>query len=224
MIAPSLLKCLLQSKPKISLPECLFIPKSGPEASLCKFECILIFNFTTTVNFLPFSCFVFARELLEDHIHCIQDGSDATGGTIQERAFNSYCYISETFTLPNFAQKSTDNFPHPGIGPVGSQHNSEELKYHNYYMWIPYLLLFQSTTFFIPLLLHRFFQKGKVQDLLAGLHNLISFDETREDKYGDIKFYLRDWWNSQDLWAYKLFFCDVLNLVNVIVNILLINW
>ena len=91
-------------------------------------------------------------------------------------------------------------------------------------MWIPYLLLFQSTTFFIPLLLHRFFQKGKVQDLLAGLHNLISFDETREDKYGDIKFYLRDWWNSQDLWAYKLFFCDVLNLVNVIVNILLTNW
>ena len=117
-----------------------------------------------------------------------------------------------------------DDFPYPGIGPIGHTHDTKELTYHNYYMWVPYLLLFQSTTFFIPLLLHRFWQEGKVQLLLAGLHNLISFDETREDKYGDIKFYFRDWWNCHDWWAYKLFFCDMLNLVNIIINIFLINW
>ena len=121
-------------------------------------------------------------------------------------------------------QKKADNFPYPGIGPIGTQDESNELIYHNYYMWVPYLLLFQSTTFFIPLLLHRFWQEGKVQLLLDGLHNLISYDETRIDKYGDIKFYFRDWWNCHNWWAYKLFFCDFLNLVNIVVNILLINW
>ena len=102
--------------------------------------------------------------------------------------------------------------------------DNEELMYHNYYMWVPYILLFQSVTFFVPLLLHRFCQEGKVQLLLAGLHNIIAFNETREDKHGDIKFYFRDSWNAQDWWAYKLFFCDMLNLVNVIMNIFLTHW
>ena len=55
-----------------------------------------------------FSCFVFARELLNDHIHCIEDGSDAVGSLISESAFDSYCYISDTFTLPkSFIDGST---------------------------------------------------------------------------------------------------------------------
>ena len=77
-----------------------------------------------------------------------------------------------------FPSKGHENFDiapaHPGIGPIGLN-NYKELKYHNYYMWIPYLLLFQSVTFFIPLLLHRFCQEGKVQILLSGIHNIISF-------------------------------------------------
>lgn len=114
--------------------------------------------------------------------------------------------------------------PHPGIGPIGYSEVNHSPMYHNYYMWVPYLLLAQSVTFFIPLLLHRFCQEGRVQLLLDGLHNLIAFDETRIDKYGDIKFYFRDFWNCHDWWAYKLFFCDMLNLINVTMNILAINW
>ena len=91
-------------------------------------------------------------------------------------------------------------------------------------MWVPYLLLFQSVTFFIPILLHRFFQEGKIQLLLQGIHNVIPFKETREDKYGDVKDYLRDYWHYHDWWAAKLFFCDVLNLVNIVLNILFTNW
>ena len=130
--------------------------------------------------FLFSSCFVFARELLEDHIHCIQDGSDSLGAKIQEKAFNSYCYISDTFTLPNFANsKKADNFPYPGIGPIGTQDESNDLIYHNYYMWVPYLLLFQSTTFFIPLLVWfiRYFHQSWIWNLQIFLINvfMISF-------------------------------------------------
>ena len=98
--------------------------------------------------FLFSSCFVFARELLEDHIHCIQDGSDSLGAKIQEKAFNSYCYISDTFTLPNFANsKKADNFPYPGIGPIGTQDESDELIYHNYYMWVHTCCCFKAQLF-----------------------------------------------------------------------------
>ena len=171
-----------------------------------------------------FSCFIFAKELLNDHIHCITDGSDAVGNQIPERAFDAYCYISDTFTLPRTMTDGKElDLPHPGVGPIGSN-PSHQLLYHNYYMWVPYLLLIQSCTFFIPLLLHRFAQEGRVQLLLAGLHNLIAFDETREDKYGDIKLYMKDFYNHHDWWAFKLFFCDALNLVSIILNILFTNW
>ena len=113
--------------------------------------------------------------------------------------------------------------PHTGVGPIGVNHD-QDLIYHNYYMWVPYLLLFQSVTFFVPLLLHRFAQEGKSQLLIAGLHNVIPFHETREDKYGDAKFYFRDYWNQHNWWATKLLFCDILNLVNIIINIFLTNW
>jgi len=62
---------------------------------------------TMTGSLLFFSsCFVFARELLEDHIHCIQDGSDSLGAKIQEKAFNSYCYITKLFKLKKSRQFS----------------------------------------------------------------------------------------------------------------------
>ena len=59
------------------------------------------------------SCVIFAREILNDHIHCIQDGSDAIGAKISEPAFDSYCYISDTFTLPKVVTDRHD-LPYPG--------------------------------------------------------------------------------------------------------------
>ena len=183
------------------------------------FKIWFFFNLVST-----FSCFVFARELLGDHIYCIQDGSDSEGNKIPEQAFNSYCYMSNTFTLPKVLTDGRDQgVAHPGVGPLGTNSN-HELFYHNHYIWVPYLLLLQSVTFFIPLLLHRFVQEGRIQLLLGGLHNLIAFDETRIDKHGDIKFYFKDTWNTHNWWANKLFFCDALNLLNVILNILLTHW
>ena len=75
------------------------------------------------------------------------------------KAFESYCYISDTFTLP---RKETINQDagseiHPGVGPIGSN-SRDELVYHNYYMWIPYLLFFQSISFYVPCVLHKFLQ------------------------------------------------------------------
>ncbi len=75
--------------------------------------------------------------------------------------------------------------------------SGDDVHYHNYYQWVAYLLFLQSLSFFLPLMLHRFFQDGRVQNILQGLHNLVLFQETREDKYGDIAIFFRDWYNRQ---------------------------
>ena len=81
-------------------------------------------------------------------------------------AFESYCYISDTFTLPRQEMMDTvnpvkpDPEVYPGVGPIGVNSRHEKI-YHNYYMWIPYLLFIQSLTFYIPLFLHNFFQVGQ---------------------------------------------------------------
>ena len=58
---------------------------------------------------------------MNDHIHCIQDGADAVGSKISDIAFDSYCYISNTFTLPKILTENFEEFdaPYPGIGPIG---------------------------------------------------------------------------------------------------------
>ena len=84
----------------------------------------------------------------------------ATDSFISEATFDSYCYITDTFTLAN--QRKTG--VHPGVGPeifsllkyflspeifsllqVGPGHHREpETIFHSYYQWVPFLLLIQA--------------------------------------------------------------------------------
>ena len=50
--------------------------------------------------------------------------------------------------------------------------DNKDFVYHNYYMWVPYLLFFQSLTFFGPYLLHKFFQQGRLQLVIQELNNI----------------------------------------------------
>ena len=113
---------------------------------------------------------------------------------------------------------------HPGIGPIGTTKDNKEFVYHNYYMWVPYLLFAQSLSFFIPYMLHKFFQEGRLQLVLAELHNISPYPETRDNTIGDITTFFRDWYNHQTWWALKLFLCDMLNFVVIILNIMFCDW
>lgn len=173
-----------------------------------------------TGSFLFFSsCVIFIKELMGDHIHCIQDGAGDGDGKITQEAFDSYCYISSTFTLPH--GKLGYDVAHPGVRP---RSYNEEAIYHNYYQWVPYLLFIQSLTFFAPLMIHRFIQDGRVQRVIQDLHNIIAYSETRDDLYGEIWVFFRDWYCHQTWWARKLVMVDSLNLINILCNIFFVDW
>jgi hypothetical protein len=79
-------------------------------------------------------------------------------------------------------------------------------------------------SFFLPTVFHRFLEDGRLNRILNDLNNVIVVPETRSDIYGDIGDFLRMWYNHQTWWAVKLVLCDVLNMINIIINVLLVDW
>lgn len=167
----------------------------------------------TLLSFFAFT--VFAKELLGDHIRCIRySGEDSI---MSEPTFNSYCYISSTFTLP----ERNPSHPHPGVGPATT---TSEFIFHSYYQWIPYLLFIQAMSFYVPYVCYKFSHDGRIDRLLQNLQNVIPFHETRDDKLGDIHIYLQDYYGSHGFWALKLVLSDFLNLVNIVFNLVIMQW
>lgn len=56
--------------------------------------------------------------------------------------------------------------PHPGIGPV---YPSDNIKHHAYYQWVPFVLFAQAICFYLPHLLWRSMEGGKIKKLVDGL-------------------------------------------------------
>ncbi|XP_023324554.1 innexin inx2 [Eurytemora carolleeae] len=163
-----------------------------------------------------FTCTVFAKELLGDHIHCIRFSEETQ---VSEASFNSYCYISSTFTLPH--EQSSEDHPYPGVGPV--QQDTDPV-HHSYYQWVPYLLFLQAISFYTPYTFYKFSQDGRISSLLQNLQNVLPYNENREDKLGDIHIYLQDFYGSHTWWARKLMISDFLNLINIVFNIIIMDW
>ena len=45
-----------------------------------------------------------------------------------------------------------------------------------------------------------------------------------QDRYGDVGDFFRYMYNNQSWWGVKLVLCDCLNLINIILNILIVDW
>lgn len=60
--------------------------------------------------------------------------------------------------------------PHPGIGPI---YPDDEKKHHAYYQWVPFFLFLQAIAFYLPHLLWRNFEGGKIKKLVEGLQRAI---------------------------------------------------
>jgi len=165
-----------------------------------------------------FSVTLFAKELLGEHIKCTRHDTDTS--FISESTFNSYCYITDTFTL---AEEQFSG-AHPGVGPGHKNSDHSQFVYHSYYQWVPFLLLIQAASFYVPYLLYKFSHDNRIPHLIQDLQNTKPFNEIRDDKIGDIHIYLQDFYGSHGPWAYKLVLSDFLNLVNLILNILFLQW
>lgn len=95
-----------------------------------------------------------------------------TGGnpTIPEHVINTFCFFTTTFTVVrhlNETMLQQGVIPHPGIGPLYGP--EDEVKYHAYYQWVPFVLFLQAICFYAPHLFWRSLEKGRIKALALGL-------------------------------------------------------
>lgn len=165
----------------------------------------LHYQVTTSILFIA-CALVAASEYIGDPIQCLD------GGLPVDKPVNTYCWITSTFTINTTT----------GLGNHASFH---EHTYHAYYQWVPFVLFFMGCIFYLPHLLWKAWEAKTVQLLLQGLHRH-TMDPDVVTKRGNIVKYVKVSKNARGCnykYGIPYMFCEFLNLVNVITQMLLLD-
>ncbi|XP_058821024.1 innexin inx7 isoform X2 [Topomyia yanbarensis] len=179
---------------------------------------------------------VTSRQYIGEHIRCI------TGGSIPEHVINTFCFFTTTFTVVRLFNESmlqAGSIPHPGVGHMSTE---EPVKHHAYYQWVPFVLFLQAIMFYGPHYLWRTLEGGKIKRLVDGLKmvEISNFYERNNSITFETKYTLRSKFELNkkldiardafhkhilinQLWAFKLVFCETLNLLNVLTQVWFTN-
>ena len=104
-----------------------------------------------------------------------------------------------------------------------------EKRYHKYYKWVPMMLFLHGVLFYVPHWFWKSLEQGKVRNLTEGMRGLavvVRSDAAAERKAQatGLADYVYQTLHTNRLLGYCYVFCQVLNLMNVVANILFIDW
>ncbi|XP_053691470.1 innexin inx7 [Sabethes cyaneus] len=179
---------------------------------------------------------VTSRQYVGEHIRCI------TGGSIPEHVINTFCFFTTTFTVIkhfNETMLKDSSIPHPGVGHMM---NEDPIKYHAYYQWVPFVLFLQALMFYAPYYIWKILEGSKIKNLVDGMrmvelshyyndNNSVTFDTKYtlrskseiENKIIKVQNAFKRHLIINNLWAVKLVFCEVLNMINVLIHVKFTN-
>lgn len=171
----------------------------------------------TFILLVTCSILVTSRQYIGEHINCIQDSR-----AIPNRVLNTYCFISATFTVPRLSQASSSAADMPHLG-LGSYSDDEDVTYHAYYQWVPFVLFAQALMFYTPYYLWKMWEDNKVRSIVQGMHlfNLHEAAHDRATKEDVLAAYILRNLHDHNAWAVRFFLCEAMNLVNVVAQIFL---
>ncbi|KAF7997512.1 hypothetical protein HCN44_006083 [Aphidius gifuensis] len=184
----------------------------------------------TFVALLLGSLLVSSRQFFGEHIKCIHEK-----GGVRHSAIESYCFFSSTFTVSKYMNQSLIGAgkvaAHPGIG---IQSNEDDIVWHTYYQWVPFVLFFQAILFYLPHYLWKSAEGGRLKALVSKLKmTLLTMREERitvgsktipsisdrDEKIRILKQAFIDHIHVNKPWSYYLGAFELLNLINVIAQI-----
>lgn len=181
----------------------------------------LVFRLHTKLTVLALvtcSLLVTAQQFIGDPIDCVVYA-------VPQDVMDTYCWIHSTFSIPSrWIGQTKEDFPYPGIAPIGDLNEGEELKYHKYYQWVCFFLFFQCAIFYLPRFLWKTAEGGKIKMLVQGLNEPIIDDNAKADQINLIVKYMRLHRGSHAFYAFKYFACEVLNFANTILQIYFIDF
>ncbi|KAI5692481.1 hypothetical protein M8J75_011867 [Diaphorina citri] len=158
-----------------------------------------------------------ASLLTGDPINCIADGA------VPGHVINTYCWITSTFTLPHQAHKPVGSHViHPAVGSYVE--GEDEKRYHTYYQWVPFMLFFQGILFYVPHWIWKNLEENKVRMITDGMRGaIVTSKEDRRERQKRLVQYIIDTLHMHNVYAAGYFFCEFLNFVNVVGNMILID-
>ena len=168
--------------------------------------------FTSSI-LLVFSLFVLIRQYVGTPVSCI-------GGEIEGDSLNLYCWIHSTYTINSARNSVGRDVPHPGIS--GGNYEDER-RYVTYYKWVGFTLFLQALLFYLPRWFWKNLEAGKINNLIKGMDSELISEVEKKQKQKRMLDYLYVNLTSHNSWAYWYFFCELLALLNVILQILLTN-
>lgn len=206
-----------------------FIPV-GKKAGKCELESpVAKLNYRATTLLLLGCCLlVTSIEWIgnDSKIACVmgkeQTGSDDTW-TVPKDMINTYCYISTTFTIPNqgAGRPGVNVYDKKGLGPF--RRGKDEVKHAAYYQWVPFMLFLQAALFYAPHQLLKSWEGGKIEAMLSGLNSFILEKAERIPRERALAEYFVQNINTHNVWAAKMFLCEVISFCNVLFNIVFID-
>ncbi|XP_069946785.1 innexin inx2-like [Cherax quadricarinatus] len=178
----------------------------------------LHYRLTATMLFC-FCMLVTANSLVGEPINCVHGDHPM----LPDKVVNTYCWIHTTFTLPKYIHRGYGRgtgVVYPGVGPHLA---SDELVYHAYYQWVPFVLFLQGLMFYAPHWLWRTWEGGKLESIVMGLSIPVMSRDERHDKIYLLADYLYSSIHYHNFYAIKFFLCELLNLVNSVFNMWFLN-
>ena len=172
----------------------------------------------TSIALIACCLVITSRQYAGDSINCLQKDD------LPASILNAYCWTHSTFTIPEaFNESRSSEFAHPGID--NSRRVADAVKkYYPYYQWVCFVLFLQGILFYAPYYLWKQWENGFLKNVSMGLQFAIIGEDDKAYKLKIMVDYLYDHMGCHRWYALKYFFCELLCLVNLIVQIAFTNW
>ncbi|XP_030378418.1 innexin inx7 [Scaptodrosophila lebanonensis] len=196
---------------------------------------VIIDNFVFKLHYrlsfvilLAATLLITSRQYIGEHIQCISDAVVAP-------VINTFCFFTPTFTVVgNGTAPNKSLLSQQGIRPYDRE--TDTIKRHAYYQWVPFVLFAQAICFYIPHALWKKWEGGRIKALVFGLRmvglakylkgksldvdnlNLPSIGFV-EQRVRDIRRTMIDRMRLNQSWGAHLVFCETLNLCNLLLQI-----
>jgi len=168
----------------------------------------------TSSILLVFSLFMITQQYVGTPVSCKSGNSDFSD------IIDQFCWIHPTYYVPiTYSRIPGQDFPHQGFGPE----REESVRYVSYYKWVGFMLLFQSILFYLPRVFWKNLERGKIRMLVKNLDKGLKSEGDTDQQQKLLVDYLYDNLKTHNRWAYWYYFCELLALINVILQILLTN-
>jgi len=188
-------------------------------------------HYKATVIILVLSSIMLtAKQYFGDPIECFVQGVPA--GIV-----DTYCWVHGTYTMRRFDpvndRSPTDAESHyyQKMGHSGYSHkgietpnpNVNERVYHVFYQWVGFLIFIQAILFYAPRHLWKIIEDGRMKFCSQDSKSIVLDGKSRGDQVERLNKVYKKYQGRNQTYAYKFFFCEILNLVNVVGQIFLTN-